>query len=314
MATQYRIRAKDSITGDTYFVTVIGTFDPITDLNNPATDNPPDPDTVTIVGATQIAEEFTLKDSFGIQAVTIMPSSLSAFDGVTYNYTDETTWWQESLEVTNELLTTSNDLTFNFANAKVININEIIDLRSIPSSKCLQVKVNGNTIDYNNSAIASVDYLNGTITFTSSQAGNTVTASYAYVDMTNDNRSTWTLTPATGASVAITGAKVKISKNITLTDPIVFTIGINPAIIPGGIAAQRTYRSLKDFIGFSSEWEVLPAIGEYSQDIVHLIYDYKGSIILDANLGMYATLKLQNNVVQTGEIALSTIQCIKVKG
>lgn len=314
MATQYRIRAKDSITEEIYYVNVIGSFDPETDLNNPATNNPPDPDTVTIIGTTQIAEEFSLKDSFGIQAVTVMPSSLSAFDRVTYNYTDETTWWQGALEISNEVLTTSDNLTYNFANKKIININEIIDLRGIPDSKCLKIKVNDIIIDHNNSNIATVDYLNGTITFVNSQIGNTITASYAHVDETNPERSAWALIPDPGSSVAITGAKIKISKNVILTDPIVFTIHINPSIIPGGIAAQRVYRSLKDFIGFSSEWEVLPAIGEYTQDIVHLIYDYKGSIILDANLGMYATLRLQNNIAQTGEIALSTIQCIKVKG
>lgn len=314
MATQYKIRAKDSVTGDVYTVTIIGSFDPETDLNNPNTGNSPDPDTVVIIGTSQVAEEFSLKDSFGIQAVTVMPSSLSAFDGVTYNYTDKTTWWQNAEIVSDETLSTSDNLTYIFANQAVININEIIDLRGVPNNKNLQIKVNNNPINHNDSGICTVDYLNGTVTFTESQSGNDITASYAYVDDTNEERSTWALIPDPGSSVAITGAKIKISKNIILTDPIVFTIHINPAIIPGGIAGQRVYRSLKDFIGFSSEWEVLPAVGGYNQDIVHLIYDYKGSIILDSNLGMYATLKLQNNIVQTGEIALSTIQCIKVKG
>ena len=314
MATQYTIRAKDSVTGDTYFVTLIGIFDPETDLKNPATNNSPDPDSICIVGTNSLPEEFSKKDSYGIQAVTIIPSALSAFDGVTYNFADETTWWQNAVVVTDEILNTSDNLTFTFANSKIININEIIDLRGIPTNKILVVKVNGTVVDQDNSTIATMNYQNGTITFTSSQSGNTVTASYAYVDMTNNQRSTWTLAPASGTDVAITGAKIKISKNMMLSEPIILTVHINPAIIPGGIAAQRSYRSLKDLIGFSSEWEILPAIGGYTQDIIHLIYDYKGSIVLKADYGMYATLSLANNTVQTGEIALSTLQCIKIKG
>jgi hypothetical protein len=315
MAEQYTIRAKDSVTGDTYFVTIIGSFDPATDLNNPATGNAPDPDTVTIVSTTQIAEEFTLKDKYGIQAVAQYPSALSAFDSVSHDFADPCTWWQNAVIVSNETLTTTDNLTYSFAHPYVTNAHKVIDTSKLPSTKILQVLVNGSSIDYTDiSIVSSIDWTNGTITFAASQVGKTITASYSYTDMTAANRSTWTLTPDPNTVIAITGARVKMSKNLVYHSPTVFNIKINPAIIPSGLAAQKIYYGLRDFVGFSSRWEVMPAIGDFTSDIVHLLYDYQGSIMLDASLGMYAELSLSTNIPHEGEIGLVTFQCVKIKG
>ena len=315
MATQYKIRAKDSVTGDVYFVTILGSFDPATDLNNPATNNAPDPDTVTIVSSAPVTEEFALKDQYGIQAVAQYPSGLSAFDAVSHDFTDPTTWWQESTIVSNETLTTSNNLTYTFTHSYIINAQKVIDTDKVPSTKRLNVFVDGTLIDHKDPAIIStIDRINGSITFVSSQAGKVITASYAYSDMSNPDRSRWTLTPAPGAVIAITGARVKMSKNLVYHSPTVFNIKINPAIVPGGIAAQKIYYGLRDFIGFSSRWEVMPAIGDFTSDIVHLLYDYQGSIMLTADYGMSAELSLQTNESHEGEIGLVTFQCVKIKG
>ena len=315
MATQYKIRAKDSITGSVYFVDIIGAFDPEVDLDNPATGNPPDPESVTIVSSTQIVEDFTLKDKYGIQAVAVYPSALTAFDAVSHDFTDSQTWWQEAIAVANETLTTSNSLTYNFAHPNIINSQKVIDTVKVPTAKKLTISVNGNVIDHKDSAIvSSVDRTIGTVTFVNSQAGNTVTASYSYVDLSNANRSRWRITPSPGTIIAITGARVKMSKNLTYNSPTVLQVGINPAIVPGGIAAQKIYYNLRDFVGFSSRWEVMPAIGDFTTEIVHLLYDYQGSIILDADLGMYAELYLENNTAHDGEIGLVTFQCVKIKG
>lgn len=312
MAIQYTIRAKDSITQDTYFVTILGTFDPETDLNNPQTNNAPDPDSITIVSQSEISEEFSLKDNYGIQAVSIVPSGLSSFDAVSHDFCDPTTWYQEASVVSGETLTTSDNLTFSFTNPSVVEYEKVVDSEKVPNNKRLKIYIDDVEIDKNSNLVSNINYSNGTITFNSTQTG-VITADYAYVDPSNPNRSKWTLTPVSGSVVAITAAKVKFSKDIVYPSPMTLNITINPYIIPGGIAASKKYRTMREYIGFASRWEILPAFGGFNNDIVHLLYDYKGSVVLNSAYSMGAELSIDDNQPRTGEIGVVTFQCVRIK-
>lgn len=310
MATQYKIRAKNSNTNNIFYVTIIGTFDPETDIKDPSAPNDPvDQDSITIVAATQLAEDFSLKDNYGIQTVNLIPSALSAFDTVSYDFSDITTWWQRALIVTDETPNTGDNLTYTLSNSNIINKRAIVDVRGFPANKELKIKVNGSPIDhYDPSIISSINYNTGEFTFANSQAGNTITASYAHVDASDNLRSTWTITPMPGTVIAIVGAKVKFSKNIEYNDTITLNIKAGETIV-----AQRRYFSMKDFIAFSTRWEILPAVASFTQDIIHLIFDYKGSIVLDSSLGMTAQLSLDQNIPYTCENAIVNFQCVKLK-
>jgi hypothetical protein len=316
MATQYKIRAKNSDKNTIFFVSVIGAFDPAVDIKDPANPNDAvDQDSITIIGSSPIAEEFTLKDTNGIQAVTIIPSGLTAFDAVSHDFCDPTTWYQQATKIIGETPTTSDHLTYTLAFSPVIDWHKVVDSIKVDPGMRTIVYVDGVAVDLHNPAIiAAVDYHNGTITFVDSQIASVVTMDYAYVDSTKSTRATWRITPGAGQIIAVTSAKVKMSKNIIFPTPMNFSVGINPYIIPGGLAARKTYYSLRDFIGFSSRWEIMPAIGDFTADIVHLLYDYQGSIQLNGDYGMYLEIDIPDHVARTGEMGLVTFQCVRIKG
>lgn len=312
MATQYTIRAKDSVTQDIYFVTILGIFDPETDLNNPQTNNAPDPDSITIISQIEIAEEFSLKDNYGIQAVTIVPSSLSSFDAVSHDFCDPTTWYQEATVVLGEELATFDNLIFNFANPTVIEYEKIVNNDKVPVNRQLKLYINNIEIDKDSILINNIDYINGIITFNSPQVG-IVTADYAYVDPSNPNRSRWTLVPAPESIIAVTTAKIKFSKDITYPSPMTFNIKTNSDIESSVIISSKKYKTLRDLTIFASHWEILPALGEFNNDIVHFVYDYKSSIVLDSANNMSIELAIDDNTPRTGEIGVVTFRCIRIK-
>ena len=140
---------------------------------------------------------------------------------VTANLGDRTTWYQKSIQVTNETLTTSDNLTFSSLNPWWININHPTLTYSYHqvfkrdgtfgyhTDWAIVVKVNGTTVTTG----FTVDYEAGTVTFNSDQTGNVITATY----WTNNgvaNCSEWLLTPPAGKRYVIQMVELQYSMNL----------------------------------------------------------------------------------------------------
>lgn len=174
---------------------------------------------------------------------------------VTPNLGNRATWYQKSFKVTAGTMTDSGDgLTFTSSNANWINIYDpklTYTHKQIPKRDGTYGKHADWAISvYVDAVLASsstytVNYAAGTITFGSSKAGSTVTATY-WTNNGVTNPSEWLFVPPSGKKFVISCVELQYSMNMPATfDTIRFEVwgGGNLGIYSGNAAAASTVSS-----------------------------------------------------------------------
>jgi hypothetical protein len=277
----------------------------------------PKPDAIQIMGANNRIQDPVLKGVLGATGVTF----------TTHDFTDRTTWYQKSIRVTEEELTDSgNGLTFNSLHPHWIDIysKKLMFLRnkinkrdgtfSTHSAYAVVVRVNSvvQTSGY------SVDFEAGTITFNSSQTGNTVDCSYSHNDGIT-NRSEWLLTPPAGKSYILDHVEIQFSKGITFSGIIRFEVwagntvtyftGANwaDALFEGGYGQMRAdYQDIRGVINQcnlgTGSIPACPNAGT-TEEVLVFPFDYVKSIPLDGDQGLLIRTVILNDIpLTTAEI------------
>jgi hypothetical protein len=141
-----------------------------------------------------------------------------------HNFSDPTTWYSTSERHTNEAMVDSGDgLTWTIASARkpwvdLVHGKVLWEDEKSSAYKAI-VKVNGTTKTedpmYGATRDYTVDYVNGTVTFHTSQAGNTVTVTYSHA-----RNSTWVVAPKAGHKVSVEDAEIQISADTLYNDVI----------------------------------------------------------------------------------------------
>lgn len=147
---------------------------------------------------------------------------------VSHCFGDRTTWYQNSVRVTDEILTDSGDgLTFNSVNPNWVNIRS----NRITYDKDVVPKKDGTFGDHADWDVIvkiddvvtastdvtngwSVNYATGDVTFNNSQSGKTIKCSYSHNDGVT-NASQWILNPPSGEMYTIEHVEVNVSKDVT---------------------------------------------------------------------------------------------------
>lgn len=263
-------------------------------------------------------------------------------DFITFNWCDKTSWYAASTRVTNEVLTDSGDgLTFTSANpywvsvtqgkisqehrlvsayGAVITVNDVAKIESSPGTTDGDYQINYDT---------------GAITFNSSQAGNTVKATYSYVTTAD-----FYIEPKSGTTIRLTAVEVQFSADVGLTDSVRFDIegfveyfapqmvdDVNPDYVttfPSGtripLGSPRIYKTMYDFIAEAQRaYPVIPALGGntwrgMSQDVYVLRWPYQEDATRDlsADKGMRIKVSLENNTPFQGAYAVATFYAVSV--
>jgi len=241
-----------------------------------------------------------------------------ALSCVTPNLADRTTWYQKSVKVTAETLTDSGDgLTFNSVNPYWI---DIMNLKLTYSYKQIfkrdgtfgkqadwvhSVSVNGTPVTTG----FTVNFVDGTITFGSSQSGNTVTATY-WTNNGVTQPSEWLLVPPAGHKFTIQCVELQYSTNIPAAfDTIRFEIwaGANLAtygsfpdyLYDAGYGQFRAdYRSVWDIINVTNNMSsaVIPAHGPMNHDLFIAPFNYTQATLIDSAVGTIMRCCLVNNI------------------
>jgi len=168
-------------------------------------------------------------------------------DEFTPNFCDRTTWWPESTGVEDETLTDSGDgLTFESAHPYWIDLvsGKITEEIALRSTYTPVVSINGSPATRRSSfsdtgGDYSVDWDAGTVTFFSSQSGNTITASYYY-----ESGSAWTITPPEGKMYSIESGKFLVT-----TNDFNMTTSFHYEVLVGEyVAGQSVYDSLAQLV------------------------------------------------------------------
>ena len=254
----------------------------------------------------------------------------------THDLSDRTTWYQKSIQVTNETLSDSgNGLLFNSAQAHWINMKSpklTVDYKKVlerdgsltnSSTRFVLIKSNGTSLvegtDY------TVDYPTGNVTFTASQTGNTITANY-YHNNGVAHCSEFLFTPPPGFLYRVEHIESQFSRGSIFNDVVTVEIWagavsggntVNLAAYSGfvsflydaGYGQSRTYyRNMNDLLNWcNNQYPTIPSCGALTQDVMVFPFLYLVHPIISSKQGTTVRIYLANDIPITAEICTITL-------
>ena len=264
-----------------------------------------------------------------------------------HDWTDPTTWYQQSLYISGETLSNSgNNTTYNFAHYPLIdnyhgNItleDQLIDANG--HSYRISLYVNGaakteQDPHYGAGGDYIINYADGYVNFlTALNPTDVVTANYHYVNITgNGLASRFTIKPPPGNKITIITAEVQFSTDVNPTDSIQFEVWgtadffltsaqMTALGIPSGVGykimLQRfTYKTFSDFQSDAMKaYPIYPALGtpgswrSQAQPIAVFNWDYVATAAIESSKGMEMHLYLQHDTPYTGWMGTCTIYSV----
>jgi len=242
------------------------------------------------------------KDSYGNSEFMPVFRTGSKTNYVSYDFSKRQTWWQTATKVLSETLTDSGDhLTYNFAHPYIISANDISDADEIYESNLLD----SNVMQYDKTFLYkfykiyvddvltntgySINFVSGTITFTSSQAGKTIKADY-YYSPNSEGTSKYTVTPTSGKILRLIRAEAQFSEGTTFNDAIVFKVKVGSYV-----AYSKSYKNAKDILNEANLAYMSKPFGELTKEIIVMPWDYPVTIDLKSSLNMALEVSLAND-------------------
>jgi hypothetical protein len=235
----------------------------------------------------------------------------------THNFCDKTTWYTTSTRITDEILSTSNNLKFTSSNVNWIDLSNGKVLREelIQPYYPIVVTVDGvakteSTLDIDGDY--SVNYKDGYIEFNESVIGE-VKASYNIA-----SSSMWAMVPPAGKYLRIEHAEIQISSDLEYNDTIIFEVLTNVVNGVGDVKAGRkiVYRSFNQIVDEAiGSYPVIPAIGGprgTTNPIVGFPFRFGEAVILDSSKNEQLRISLLKNNVFGGSRATITFYCTEL--
>lgn len=258
----------------------------------------------------------------------------------THNFCDRTTWFGDSVRITEEIATDSGDhKTFTLAHPNIIDMShgKIFDedaiCEDVPHGYSIVVKVDGvlkelkeafTEEDLSAPGDYYINYTEGKIIFSEETLG-TVLCSYSY-----ENGSTWVLKPLEGKALDIEEAEVQFSQDFIMNDSIVFAVygyvdvfapqylQSNGGPFPSGykIKLEETnYKTISQMVDEAlGSYPVVPAIGGSSRGLTSPIYGFPFAYAavrrLHSRYGLELRVSLKHNKKYGGQRSTGTFYCV----
>lgn len=283
------------------------------------------------------------KQSDGARLVALAPRVGSEVVYTTHNFADKTTWYTESVRVTGETLSTADNLTYTSAHTCWIDLDhgKLFDEDGIredqaifnpgdPHGYAVKVYVDG-VLKTPRAPYAAgggdytVDYSAGTVTFSSSQAGTTVTSDYSYAA-----GSSWIMQPIPGKTLVVEASRVMVTHDFDMDAGTLYreyrgyvevfapSLAVsNGGAIPDGtrIVLERTnYLTMAQLMAEAhSTVNKLPALGGTqrgtSQDTYGFIFRYGTRKDMPVSTGLQIHVGIDTDTEYSGELAIATFYC-----
>jgi len=264
--------------------------------------------------------------------VAIEKSNSTSLDIFTPNWCDKTTWYQGSTRIVDEVANdTGNHLTYQLAHTFLIDTyhgkltgeDDFKDANG--NSYRIVVKVNDSIKieqdpHYGTGGDYTINYTAGNITFLNAlQANDVVKVTYHYAQS-----SAFYIRPAAGTSLSIDVSEVQFSKDVEITDTIIFqTFGyvdvfapqlVNNPYLPGTKIPLKTfkYKTMNDYQNAAFKaYPSYPALGGrgQTQEVIVFDWDYQRSLTLIANYGMEVKIFLEHDAPFLGTYATASMYC-----
>jgi hypothetical protein len=230
------------------------------------------------------------------------------------NFCDRCSWYPESIEVVDEVLTPDGTYeTYSSAHSFWIDLyhGRVSDEDDLVANYPIVIKVDDvvQTMDAPFGAGGdgdfSLDPESGEITFhTPLTSENVVEASYHYAD-----GSEWVVKPAEGKKLELKKAEVQMSLDINIHDTLQYSI-----YVMGNPVKVKKYKTPMDYINESNgAYPLIKAFGGdrgLSQDVQTFPWEYLTKTVLLDSLQMEVRVKLSNDQVCGGEGAVVTFYCV----
>lgn len=254
------------------------------------------------------------------------------------DFTDKTTWFTESVAVTDEAVGTGDGttVTFNLAHPFVIDLShgKISDedyiLAPGGGSYVPVVKVDGVTKTEREYGMTTggdytIDYAAGTITFFTAPANTkAITCSYYYSPA--DSASTFIVAPKAGKVLTITAFEMNLSADMSMDDTIITAAFIDPQALglPAGAkvevpGSRQYFKNIDDIINYTQgSFPPCPVIAGtngrgLTQQRIQFRFSYGMStsvMDLDSAYGLELHVWLQHHIPLGGEKACVTFEGI----
>jgi hypothetical protein len=276
------------------------------------------------------------KTSDGRPRYAFEKSDVSKKTIISHDWTDPTTWVEQSVRVVDEVATDDGDhLSYSLAHDNVIDTYHgkcsQEDFLLSPGGFSYRVAVKVNDVakteqdpHYASGGDFTVNYNTGKIVFLSAlDPADVVKVTYHY-----ENGSQFTVKPDAGKALRLEFAEVQFSGDVQITDSVTFQpYGLvdvfAPQLMPGipsgtkiPLANPVVYKSMTDFQNDAvKSYPSYPALGGNGwrgspQPIVVLDWDYVSATVLRADAGMEVRLKLQHDTPFGGWYATATFYCL----
>jgi hypothetical protein len=334
-STDYPYWSVFAVDDSLVFNTVIysGSVPPVADFDQTTNDaNRAEFETITInkrLGLKQQADKALLVTEVGREGKETIWS--------THNYCDRTTWFGDSVRVTEVLADSGDSLTFSGSHPYWIDMvhGKVFDEDSLRTDVDHGYDVSVVVADVTQSMRApfaasggdyTVNYASGTITF-ASPVYTPVTGSYSY-----ENGSTWYLRPYEGKAIDLEQAEAQFSVDCDMNDTIHFTVyGLVDVFAPqylienGGpypsgtkIPLEETvYKTIYTLIDEAlGSYPVIPALGSNTNPrmnpaaVYGFPFTYNAVRRLSSLYGLELRVYLENHEVYSGNRATATFYCV----
>lgn len=201
----------------------------------------------------------------------------ASFARATHDFCNKCTWFPNSVLITDEVGTTSDDLTYSFTGPHFIDvINGIINRQDLHQDKKITVKID----DVEVTSGFTIDHKQADVIFDSVQTGSTIKCTYWY-----PTNSQWSVEPTSGKMLIIEHSEVQFSEDVEMNVPVKFEIWIsNPYFaVPGHpyegmpkIPYEKVqYNSIRDIINESNLGTgYIPQVGDLPGNVLVFPFNY----------------------------------------
>lgn len=240
----------------------------------------------------------------------------TSFINVTPDFTDKTTWYQESTKVMNEILTLDTGKIYNSINTYWVDathakiyMEDAITEDGTPmhfgGARKYPVKINDNGVEIIEDTDYSVNYVTGVVTLDAGYtAVGAITATYYYA-----GSSTFTIKPDMGSLIHIEHSELQFTSDLVMTMPVNFDIYVyNPMDLPNKMLYKRTrYKNIKDIINAANlgTGEITP-VDVFTKAVCVFPFDYATLKTLKSSDGAELRVSIDDDIPFNGEWGTAT--------
>lgn len=235
---------------------------------------------------------------------------------VTHDYCNPETWYQDAVQVTEEILKLENGKYLS-AHKYWINLNDgfMYQEHKLGSIREVVIKVNDVVVD---PSFYTINYKIGKVGFKDNYSVSeldVVKASFWYA-----RSSTWNLEMEEGYQYFINKTEIQVDTNLIMETPLIFEILIDHPVYGNDfVAAKWVYKSMRDFVSGSNLGFHIPSFGGTKVDsgvnsgIVILPFNYARPKEIPLNCNARVRTRSEGDTVHGGQFSTVTLYVEKVK-